>query len=197
MQKGIFSLLVLVIFTLTSCEKKSFDVKDANFDYEAAFEEAIVLVGSSDYKRVVQEMVEEEESENEEDDDDCGGNRDRCDQNDAAQRVIDYVENEVVTTTIQFKKGNKATKITEEGETEISLKKEGEDFEKVIVEPIVKSEDCDYIIAGMIKYFKDGKWLATVDYGDGTCDDVAIKTTKEGEYEFSLNYDDKEWGEKE
>lgn len=185
--------MVLVVFALTSCEKKSFDVKDANIAYEAALEEAVVLVSSSNYKRIVRET--EEENYN---DEGCGGNRDRDCDREEVRKIIDYVEDEVVTTTIELKRGNKAIKKTSEGETEISLKKEENGFYKVVVEPIVKSEDCDYIVAGIIEYIKDGEWLATVNYGDGTCDDLAVKTTEEGAFEFSLNYDDKEgWDEKE
>ena len=62
-------------------------------------------------------------------------------------------------------------------------------YKKVIIEPIIKSDDCDYIVSGIIKYYevKSGDWTATIDFGDGTCDDVAIKTTDEGDYTFTIS----------
>lgn len=63
-------------------------------------------------------------------------------------------------------------------------------YKKIIVEPIVKTEDCQYIVSGIIKYYlySTGEWVATIDFGDGTCDDIAVKTTSDGEnITFSLN----------
>jgi hypothetical protein len=60
-------------------------------------------------------------------------------------------------------------------------------YDKKIVKPLVKTENCNYIVEGIIKYFKNGKWVATVDYGDGTCDDIATKTWKDGSKTFSLS----------
>jgi hypothetical protein len=44
-------------------------------------------------------------------------------------------------------------------------------------------------VAGIIKYYevKSGKWVATIDFGDGDCDDQAVKTTKNGDYTFSIS----------
>ena len=55
-------------------------------------------------------------------------------------------------------------------------------YKKVIVEPIVKTEDCQYIVSGLIKYYlvSNGDWVATIDFGDGSCDAIATKTTSEG-----------------
>ena len=59
---------------------------------------------------------------------------------------------------------------------------------KVIVTPLVTTADCTYIVEGIIKYFdEDGKWLATIDYGDGTCDNIATKETYEGVETFNLD----------
>ncbi len=46
---------------------------------------------------------------------------------------------------------------------------------KYIYEDLVYSEQCGCIVSGKVKYVK-GKTLALVDYGDGSCDDKAIKT---------------------
>ena len=44
--------------------------------------------------------------------------------------------------------------------------------------------NCAYNpVEGTIKYFdiKNGKWLATIDFGDGTCDTLATKITAKGD----------------
>ena len=74
-------------------------------------------------------------------------------------------------------------------------KEKGEDkggdiaFKKVLIEPLVKAATCDYIVSGIIKYYDaaTGDWLATVDFGDGTCDDIATKTTPDGSSTFTVS----------
>ena len=53
--------------------------------------------------------------------------------------------------------------------------------------PLVKIDGCDYIVEGKIEYIKDGTVVATVDFGDGQCDDIATKTVDGKDYEFKLN----------
>ncbi len=62
-----------------------------------------------------------------------------------------------------------------------------------IIEPIVKTEDCDYIVSGVIKYYEceGGDWVATVDYGNGECDEWASKVWDGGSKTFSLDWDKK------
>jgi len=75
------------------------------------------------------------------------------------------------------------------GERKLNFRKEHDKdsvYDKVVVEPLVKSEDCDYIVAGTVCFYEDGQWVATIDFGNGTCDDIATKTTKDGEKTFSL-----------
>lgn len=88
--------------------------------------------------------------------------------------------------------------VTKEGASEtVSLGEEGEggkwDYDKVIVEPLVYSEECGYVVSGIIKFYKEGTWVASFDYGDGTCDDLIAKTTESYEnYMFSMD-DYPEW----
>ncbi len=66
--------------------------------------------------------------------------------------------------------------------------KEDKDYVKVVVEPLVVSEDCGFIVSGIIKYYDwDKNWLATIDFGDGTCDDIADKETKDGMTTFTVS----------
>ena len=48
---------------------------------------------------------------------------------------------------------------------------------KYVYEPIVYSVDCDCIVSGKVKYLVDGKTSALVDYGSGSCDNWAAKTS--------------------
>ena len=113
--------------------------------------------------------------------------------------VIEYVKNGTVLATFDFGAGedDKIAQYEKDGAThECSLEKEDDEdlndkkwgkkdkkgYKKVIIMPIVKSDDCGYIVSGIIKYYdiESGAWAATVDFGDGSCDDSALKTTKVG-----------------
>ncbi|MCH2021975.1 MAG: hypothetical protein MK207_05790 [Saprospiraceae bacterium] len=47
---------------------------------------------------------------------------------------------------------------------------------KYIYEPLVFDEVCNCIVAGKVKYLKDCETAVLVDYGNGTCDNIATKT---------------------
>ena len=72
--------------------------------------------------------------------------------------------------------------------TEFSLKKLRKKwkFDKIIVEPIVKLEDCVYIVSGIVEFYKGDAWVATIDFGDGTCDEWATKYWDGGSKVFSM-----------
>lgn len=67
------------------------------------------------------------------------------------------------------------------------LKKENCEFKsKYIYEPIVYDEDCNCIVAGKVKYLKECQTAVLLDYGNGDCDNLAIKTIcKNGKCEES------------
>jgi hypothetical protein len=48
-------------------------------------------------------------------------------------------------------------------------------FHKFIYEPIVISSNCNCIVSGKVKYLKNCKTVALLDYGNGNCDNVATK----------------------
>ena len=116
--------------------------------------------------------------------------------------IIEFYANDVLIATVDFGNGecdNIATQTINGESLEFELpepptapvQNEGQArFKKVIVEPLVQG-DCDYIVSGSIKYFKEEEWIATVDFGDGTCDDIATKTTNKGTFEFTLK--NKKW----
>jgi len=105
--------------------------------------------------------------------------------------IIEYSKNGSVLATIDYGDGTKDVWATLKMEgtkknIDLSAKKNNDKYKKVITSPLIKIEGCDYIVSGTIKYFMKEKWVATVDYGDGTCDEWATKTWKEGTKNFSL-----------
>ena len=94
--------------------------------------------------------------------------------------TIEYHLNGELVATIDYGDGtcdDIATK-TYDGETiEFSLARNGSDkYEKIIVEPLISTENCDFITSGIIEFYIKNVWQATIDYGDGTCDKWATKT---------------------
>ena len=49
------------------------------------------------------------------------------------------------------------------------------DYIEYIVKPIVVSPDCNCIVQGFLKYVKNNKTVALIDYGNGECDEWAVK----------------------
>ncbi len=108
--------------------------------------------------------------------------------------VIEYSKDGEVLALVNYADGNGMQASVEiDGEVStIDLKSEdkGATYYKVIVQPLVKSSNCNYeIVSGIIKYYENGTnaWAATVDFGDGTCDDLALKTTAKGDYTFKIS----------
>lgn len=103
--------------------------------------------------------------------------------------TIEYWTNNTLAATIDFGDGTKnemATLTVQNTTTPISLAKQNSDskYTKVIVDPIIKTDDCTYIVQGKIKYYsiETGDLAATIDFGDGTCDKWATKTWPSGNY---------------
>ena len=58
-------------------------------------------------------------------------------------------------------------------------------YSKNILIPLERIDGCDYVVKGKIEYVKYGV-VATVDFGDGECDDIATKTVDSKKYTFDL-----------
>ena len=184
MKKSIRVLVLFAIslaFVVSSCNKENVSSKeDSDMLKSAAFEEAeLLLSGDGDFERVITKPLVKI--------DDCLY---------IVEGTIEFRKGDIVIATIDFGDGvcdDVATK-TVKGETvEFLLTRKSGDkkFYKVIAEPLVKLEDCNYIVAGVIEFYskKDNSWLATIDFGDGTCDEWATKTWPDGSKEFSM----KDW----
>ena len=59
------------------------------------------------------------------------------------------------------------------------VNKEGISFSAVILEELVKDENCFWFGSGMIEFTKDDE-VRTLDYGDGSCDRLATATLPDG-----------------
>ena len=178
-KSGLLHIALLISIMVTSCGKGLLKPDKTDIITELSKEEFIVSVNNSNYVRETTESLYNVD-----------------DDSPYFQGVIEYKEQGNVMAIIDFSQAgdNKAKYIGKGGDKNVDLKKEGGGYKKVIIEPLVKADDCDYIIAGIIKFYdsKSGKWVATFDYGDGTCDDIITKITHDGTTNFSMN-DYPEW----
>jgi len=63
---------------------------------------------------------------------------------------------------------------------------DGNDFKKEITIPLIKTGDCRYIVSGEVTLSQNEVVFAVIDYGDGTCDNIATYTTEDGTVEFII-----------
>ncbi len=184
---SLFVFVLMIVFTSCNKENASSDKNDY-YDEISSLEYAIenqnsdlAIKGDGELEKVITKPLVKL--------DDCKY---------IVEGTIEFRLNGDVVAIIDFGNGecdNIATK-TIDGEThEFKLDGKGGkkwEFKKVVVEPLVKIEGCDYIVSGIIEFYKENTWVATIDFGDGECDEWATKTTEEGTFEFSM----KKWGDK-
>nr|WP_321406784.1 hypothetical protein [uncultured Carboxylicivirga sp.] len=63
---------------------------------------------------------------------------------------------------------------------------DGDEFKKEITVPLIKTGDCRYIVSGEVTLSQNEVVFAVIDYGDGTCDNIATYTTADGTTEFII-----------
>ena len=192
----ILSLLTIsMVLVFTSCKKeveKENKTKNPQTTeiYLKSLEPDIIIKGSGnkdDYKKnVVEELVKKEECKWE-----------------VVSGIIEYYYQDEMVFSIDFGNGNCDGLATvswlENGMIESKdvdvwalFKQKKEDY--VIVQKLVKNENCDYeIVSGIIEYQdKEGNPYVTIDFGDGNCDGIASKCwTKDGVVEckdFDVHY---------
>jgi hypothetical protein len=175
--KNNMKLLLAMMFagaiSFTSCKKDSasMDLSDPMI-MEIATDEASVRLANSVYE---EEIINELITANGQDYY-TGG-------------TIEYKSGNEVLAVVNFEtNSNEQANLTQNGistEFDLKKKKDGSKYKKVIVTPLVKTDDCDYIVGGIIKYYdyKTGAYLATIDYGNGICDEWAVKTWPAGSSE--------------
>lgn len=163
------SLVVFIgigVFTLYSCKKDGLNPKDA-FVEEVAKEEPVLVLSSSRYEKSIEQPLETNGKDY------------------YSKGVIEYKVNNKTEAIFDFGDSDTKVLVTKNGVGKrYDLKKGNEKskFKKVIVSPMIKTDDCDYIVEGIVKYYdgKSGEYLAMVDFGDGTCDDIAVKSWPAG-----------------
>ena len=64
---------------------------------------------------------------------------------------------------------------------------EGENYGKSITSPLIKSRDCPWITSGVIEK-TSGEDVVVVDFGDGTCDNLATRTENGVSEEIEMNH---------
>lgn len=177
--KSSFIYLISFIFILfTSCTKENIKT---DFMDEISNEEAQLVLISSDFDMEVIETLKN----------DCHAYY--------VEGQIEYRLNGDQIALIDFGDGeldSKCNVLNGDVESEFDCAKNAcyykgkkSKYKKVIIEPIVKTTDCKYIVSGIIKYYmySTGDWVATIDFGEGSCDAIATKTTSDGELiTFSL-----------
>jgi hypothetical protein len=178
--KNIFSVFVVMaislLFAITACNKeKSTSGYDLDKDI-STLKEDIAIEGDGKFEKVITKRLVKP--------DDCRY---------IVSGTIEYYLDDELVAIIDYGNGtcdNIATK-TVRGTTIRFELDAGDDknYRKVIAEPLVRIEGCDYIVAGIIDFYKDGEWIATIDFGDGTCDNIAIKIWDGGRKEIRLSKD--------
>lgn len=63
---------------------------------------------------------------------------------------------------------------------------DGNIYRRTITKALMKRGNCRYIVAGEASLSKNGVAFATINYGDGTCDNVATMTTAQGRKQFRI-----------
>lgn len=172
---ALFVICVVIVFSSCNKENKSSD-KDDLFKSEAAYEEAdIVLSVNGKFEKVITKPLVK---------------LDDCDF--IVEGTIEFHKGDLLIAIVDFGDGtcdNIATKTIDGESVEFILKKKHKmgKYKKVIVEPLVKLDDCAFVVSGIIKFYEGEKWVATIDFGDGECDEWATKIWDGGSKVFSLN----------
>lgn len=182
MKKTLFSLAVISI-ALVSCKKEKNEID--HFSRELSLEAAQITLPTSGGNINTTEALTK------------GANSDYY-----TSGELEYIQTGDVVAKVNFGQGeeNSIAELTKDGNnSNFELKKDDtyyngkkSKYKKVIVEPLVKSDDCGYIIAGIIKYYdySSGAWVATIDFGDLVCDEWVTKTTADSNDQYVFSQED-------
>jgi len=91
-------------------------------------------------------------------------------------RVEEHIRTWVAGSDTEFNPADDVIELT--GSVIVSDSK-GNEYSKTITSPLVKTGDCKFITKGVIEYKNSAGKFATVDYGDGVCDNKAKRTTQD------------------
>ncbi len=174
LQTAIRISLISLALIISSCDKPYFkqDKDDLEFKSEVLGEQATVTLLTSDFETHINNSLEHT----------YGSAY-------YTKGTISYSINNTTIAQIDFGDGtanSTATLTTNNSTTNIALAKQnmGSLYSKVIVNPLIKTNTCAYIVQGTVKYYdlQTGDLVATIDFGDGSCDEWATKTWPSGNY---------------
>lgn len=171
---NLFGVLTIgCIVALTSCSKESIN-QMSSLELEAFEEVANFTLTEADFDiNEITPLVKTDKG-------DC-----------YVEGALEYVKDGEIKAQVEFSKDGAVVKRNGKSDTHIDnvrRVKTSSDYSKVVIEPIVKSEDCNYIVSGVVKYYdENNNWVATVNYGDGTCDEWATKEWDGGKKQFSMD----------
>ena len=74
------------------------------------------------------------------------------------------------------------------------LNSDGLNYTKVITTPLVRSRECRWILSGVVETQVEGETTVVVDFGDGSCDDLATRTQDGVSEEFQMEFRMKRFG---
>ena len=98
-------------------------------------------------------------------------------------RVAEHVRTWVSGSDTEFNPADDVIEIT--GQVIVTDSK-GNSYSKIITIPLVKTGECKFISKGVVEYKNSNGKFATIDYGDGTCDNKATRTTQNGSSVITL-----------
>ncbi len=174
----LFILLAIgMAFIVSSCNKENASNKEDDYYKSVSYDDVdYILKGEGKFEKVIINPLVKIEG---------------CKY--IVEGTIELQKDGEVIAVIDFGDGacdDIATKTVDGITTEFSMKKEGDKkkYYKVITEPIIKIENCDYIVSGVIEFYsyEDDSWLASIDFGDGECDEWATKYWDGGSKVFSM-----------
>jgi len=99
--------------------------------------------------------------------------------------VISKINNETITWVDGYGTTDKEDdKYYKEGSGSISIN-DSLTYSRTITTPLLYDKSCDFIVSGVVELYKKGNTVV-IDYGDGTCDNIATVTTNGETEEISL-----------
>jgi len=98
-------------------------------------------------------------------------------------RLEQKVRTWIAGSETQFNPADDVVEIT--GSVTVTDSK-GNGYSKTITTPLVKTGVCKFITKGVIEYKNNNGKFATIDYGNGDCDNVATRTTQTGTTQITL-----------
>jgi len=101
----------------------------------------------------------------------------------AIHRVGEHVRVWIAGSDTEFNPADDVIEIS--GKVVVSDSK-GNEYSNTITTPLVKTGVCKFITKGVIEFKNSAGKFATIDYGNGTCDNKATRTTQTGPAEIII-----------